>query len=132
MYFMTTTMATVGYGDYNAAKYPEYDPGDNMLLMMCIQFLSIFTFTIIKDSMLSLVFDIKLSDVVADIIGNAQDFIHELDNIMKRQFDNKRNENRTGVRMRLDDKYYEAAMTAIDTQARHSCYDVFYKEPFYM
>jgi len=33
--------------------------------------------------------------------------------------------------MRLDDKYYNAAMTAIEAQTRHACYDVFIKEPFY-
>ena len=57
-------MTTIGYGDYSAAKYPDYDSGDNMLMIMCIQFLAIFTFTIIKDSMLSLIFDVKLEAVV--------------------------------------------------------------------
>ena len=53
-------MTTVGYGDINAAKYPDYESPTNMLLLMLIQLFAIFTFTIIKDRIFSLYFDISL------------------------------------------------------------------------
>ena len=49
MYFMTTTMTTIGYGDLNAAKYPKYDSPDNMLMIFFLQFIAIFTFSLIQD-----------------------------------------------------------------------------------
>ena len=64
VYFMTTTMTTIGYGDYSAVKRPEYDSADNMELISFIQFTAIFTFTLIQASMLSLVFDISMSTVL--------------------------------------------------------------------
>ena len=59
-YFMTTTMTTIGYGDYNAAKYPDYGLADNMTLIALLLFFSIFTFSLIQDRLLSIVFDVKL------------------------------------------------------------------------
>ena len=49
MYFMTTTMTTIGYGDISAAKYPVVDIGyyDNMALIFFLQFIAILTFSLI-------------------------------------------------------------------------------------
>ena len=47
MYFMTTTMTTIGYGDLRAAKYPDYQSPDNMLMIFFLQFIAIFTFSLI-------------------------------------------------------------------------------------
>ena len=64
IYFMTTTMTTLGYGDFNAVKRPEYDSADNMELISFIQFTAIFTFTLIQAYMLALVFDVSMSTVL--------------------------------------------------------------------
>lgn len=68
IYFMTQTMTTVGYGDINAAKYPDYESPTNMLLLMLIQLFAIFTFTIIKDRIFSLYFDISLDEVIQNAV----------------------------------------------------------------
>ena len=47
MYFMTTTMTTIGYGDYNAQKYPDYPEPDNMALIFFLQVMAIGTFSLI-------------------------------------------------------------------------------------
>ena len=65
---MTQTMTTVGYGDINAAKYPDYESPTNMLLLMLIQLFAIFTFTIIKDRIFSLYFDISLDEVIQNAV----------------------------------------------------------------
>jgi len=54
LYFMTTTTTTIGYGDFNAAKYPDYKSGDNMLLIALLQVFAIFTFTLIRVKLFSL------------------------------------------------------------------------------
>ena len=68
-------MTTVGYGDFNAAKYPDYDSPNNMLLIMFIQLMAIFTFTLIKDKIFSLYFDIDLLDVIKDGVHEAEMFV---------------------------------------------------------
>ena len=49
MYFMTTTMTTIGYGDFSAKQYhsDDYKAGDNMLLIFFLQFFAILTFSLI-------------------------------------------------------------------------------------
>jgi hypothetical protein len=54
LYFMTTTTTTIGYGEFNAAKYPDFESGDNMLLISLLQVLAIFTFTLIRVKLFSL------------------------------------------------------------------------------
>lgn len=54
MYFMTTTMTTIGYGDVSAQKYPDYSSADNMLLIFFIQFIAIGTFSLIQDRLFSI------------------------------------------------------------------------------
>jgi len=64
---MTTTMTTVGYGDIKAAQkfYIGYDNFDSMVLISFIQFLAIFTFTLIKERLFSLQFDVKLQETIS-------------------------------------------------------------------
>ena len=83
LYFVTTTMTTIGYGEFNAAKHPDYETADNMILVAFIMFFSIFTFTLIKDSIFSLHFDVTLNEVLKDLDIEAQGFLQQLDKIMK-------------------------------------------------
>lgn len=87
---MTTTMTTVGYGDFNAAKAPDFESPSNMTLLWGIQFVAIFTFTLIQDRIFSLQFDVKLNSLVNAARDEATIFLHEVDMGMKRQFDHKR------------------------------------------
>ena len=60
-------MTTIGYGVFNASKYPEYEDADHMGLVAFIMFFSIFTFTLIKDSIFSLHYDTTLNEVLRDL-----------------------------------------------------------------
>ena len=66
LYFVTTTMTTIGYGEFNAAKYPTYESADHMGLVAFIMFFSIFTFTLIQNSLFSMHFDVKLNEVLKE------------------------------------------------------------------
>ena len=68
MYFMTTTMTTIGFGEYNAAKYPYYSESDNMSLICFLQIIAIFTFSLIQDRLFSIESDLKLSEVVTTAV----------------------------------------------------------------
>ena len=81
LYFVTTTMTTIGYGEFNAAKFPEYDSADHMGLVAFIMFFSIFTFTLIQNSLFSLHYDIKLNEVLKEQDLEAQAFLQKLDKI---------------------------------------------------
>ena len=79
---MTSTMTTVGYGDFSAAKSPftavtedDYDSPSNMVMIMFIQLLAIFTFTIIKDKIFSLSFDVKLDDLLVATATEAGEVV---------------------------------------------------------
>ena len=86
-YFMTTTMTTIGYGEFNAAKYPEYESSDNMTLIYFIMFTSIFTFTLIQDTLFSLHFDVKITQFLKQQETEAYGFLQSVDLVMKRQWD---------------------------------------------
>ena len=59
-------MTTIGYGEFNAAKYPEYESADHMGLVALIMFFSIFTFTLIQNSLFSMHFDVKLKEILKE------------------------------------------------------------------
>ena len=61
---MTTTMTTIGYGDFSAAKFDTDEKGSNMILVSLLEFASIFTFTLIVDMLFSLRFDTSLSETL--------------------------------------------------------------------
>ena len=46
---MTTTMTTIGYGDFSAAQFykDDYNKPDNMALILFLQVMAIFTFSLI-------------------------------------------------------------------------------------
>ena len=83
-------MTTIGYGDYNAAKRPKYLYTDNMTLVMLIQFIGIFTFTLIKDRIFSLKLDIQLSAVLSELEMNTQLFLQRIDKVMRVQWEHKK------------------------------------------
>ena len=59
---MTTTTTTVGYGDFNAAKIPDYQSADNMAMISFLQFMAIFSFTLIRDKIFAVQFDVSLQE----------------------------------------------------------------------
>ena len=48
IYFISTTMTSVGYGDINAWTYQ-----DSMLIVYCTQFFGILGFALVKDQVFS-------------------------------------------------------------------------------
>ena len=92
LYFMTTTMTTVGYGDFRAAQtyYIGYEKIWNMLLISCIQFMAIFTFTLIKERLFSLQFDVNLQQVLSKTEKEAQMFIYQVDCTMRNIYENQK------------------------------------------
>ena len=68
-YFMTTTMTTIGYGDFSAYQFSkdDYNSPDNMALICFLQVMAIFTFSLIQDRLFSLHVDIKMKDVISKV-----------------------------------------------------------------
>lgn len=64
---MTTTMTTVGYGDFKAAQayYSDYESSDQMVMISFIQFLAILIFSLITDRLFSLEFDTSIDQVLS-------------------------------------------------------------------
>ena len=52
--------------------------------------MAIFTFSLIQDRLFSLHFDIKVKDVIAKNIAETEYFTQQLDQVQKRQYDNKK------------------------------------------
>jgi len=90
VYFMMSTMMTVGYGDISAAKYPQYSSPDNMALLFFLLFMSIFTFSLIRQRLFSLQFDIKLNEYVSKIVQGTQLFLNDIDRILGKINESKR------------------------------------------
>lgn len=84
-YFMTTTMTTIGYGDFSAYQFSkdDYNSPDNMALICFLQVMAIFTFSLIQDRLFSLQFDIKMKDVISKVNEETQEFVQKLDRVMK-------------------------------------------------
>ena len=58
-----------------------------MILISCIQFLAIFTFTLIKERLFSLQFDVRIEQVLKRKEIEAEMFIYQIDSTMKNIFD---------------------------------------------
>ena len=86
---MATTMTTIGYGDYSAAKYPDYDSPDNMCLIFFLQFIAIFTFSLIQDKLFSLHLDVKLNKKVEDAIRETEYYLNQIDIVLRRSWESK-------------------------------------------
>lgn len=90
MYFMTTTMTTIGYGDYGAVMYPETTEPDNMALIFFLQFIAIFTFSLIQDRLFSIVVDVNLEQVISAAVSETEIWLNEMDLVMRRDWENKK------------------------------------------
>ena len=132
LYFMTTTMTTIGFGDFSAAKYPDYDSSDNMTLIFFILFASIFTFTLIQDLLFSLHFDVKLNEYIKKYESEAFDFLSAVDLVMKRQWDSHHEHHGDGkYRMTIPENLWADFLEYTEINARHSCFDSFANHTFY-
>jgi len=61
-----------------------------MLLIMFIQLMAIFTFTLIKDKIFSLYYDIELLEVIKDAVNESEMFVQAIDLVMLNQFKGKK------------------------------------------
>ena len=59
LYFIVTTVTTVGYGDYSATNTSE------RLFLIMLEFLGISVFSIIMGNITSLKSDTKISDIIS-------------------------------------------------------------------
>mmetsp|Transcript_1162 Transcript_1162/g.1535 ORF Transcript_1162/g.1535 Transcript_1162/m.1535 type:complete len:147 (+) Transcript_1162:167-607(+) len=135
MYQMTTTMTTIGYGDMNAAKVPEYENSDNMTLIFFLQFIAIFTFSLIQDRLFSLHFDVTLQQEVGKMTSEMTIFMNEIDIILRRSWEKRRKNTPKGrsipERVVLDQEVWDSVIMTVETSVRHSCYEAFIEQPFY-
>ena len=105
-----------------------------MVLISCIQFMAIFTFTLIKDRLFSLKFDVKIDHVLAKSSQEAEMFIYNIDCTIKNIYDvrNKLGQLKPGeLRERFDLDTWNDFMNVIEFQQRQSCFEAFMSEPFY-
>lgn len=79
MYFMTTTMTTVGYGDYNAQKNGLSTR--NMEVIMLIQFFAMLSFALIKETIFSLKTNSTVQSEVAQMNVTATEFLNQIDRL---------------------------------------------------
>lgn len=57
---------------------------------MFIQLMAIFTFTLIKDKIFSLYYDIELLEVIKDAVNESEMFVQAIDLVMLNQFKGKK------------------------------------------
>ena len=126
---MTTTMTTIGYGDYHAAQHPYYSHGDNMTLIFFLLFFAIFTFSLIQDRLLSIVFDVNLQTVVNNTVSATEIWLNEMDLVLRRAWENKKKNLPKHASMpdrsTLDEKVWKDVICTIETHTRHSCFVAF-------
>ena len=70
IYYVTTTMTTVGYGDYYAKRYIL-----DMIMIMSIQFLAMLTFSNQKESVFSLKSYATINDYVDEATSTTNQFL---------------------------------------------------------
>ena len=119
IYFMTTTTTTIGYGDFNADKSNE--KSTNMTVIMMLQLLAIFSFTLIRDKIFSLQFDVKLSEIIQSKREEVELFLFDIDLAMKRQSEILVNLGR----VQLPDQIYEDSINSIETMVKFSPFEDF-------
>ena len=52
-----------------------------MALILFLQLMAIFTFSLIQDRLFSLQFDLKLKEVISSAVGETEQFIQSLDKV---------------------------------------------------
>lgn len=135
MYFMSATMTTIGYGEINAAKYPDYSESDNMMLICFLQFVAILTFSLIQYRLFQIESDESLSDAINKAVSETQNWLNDLDVVIRRAWEDKKKSLPKNAiileRKTLDDKVWYDTIYSIESYVHHSCFDAFIKKPFY-
>ena len=83
-------MTTIGYGDIVAAKYPDYPNGDNMALVFFLEFMAIFTFSLIQNKLFSIQYDVKLKEIVGKAVAETEVFLSDIDRVLKKMWEKDR------------------------------------------
>lgn len=128
-------MTTIGYGDFNAVNLPDYDGADNMALIFFLQFIAIFTFSLIQDRLFSIVFDVKLNKIVSEALYETEIWLNEMDLVLRRAYENKKKnlpkDAKLPDRRLFDDQVWQDVIASIETTVMYSCYEAFVKHSFY-
>ena len=78
LYFMTTTMTAVGYGDKSG-----FGTDYTMLYIMLIQFAGILCFSLIKFNVFNTVSEVTVNDLVTQIGEEMKEYLNNLNRIRK-------------------------------------------------
>ena len=108
IYFMTTTMTTVGFGDNKGMNESE------RIFLSIIMFFGLAMFTIIVNQVMSIRKVLKVEDLVAASNDNIIDYIYNLS--MRR------------TTISLHGEIYQASMQAIEENLRYSTKETFKSE----
>lgn len=122
---MTTTTTTVGYGDFNADK--SNNNPSNMMVIMMLQLFAIFSFTLIRDKIFSIQYDVNLEEVIKKREEDVELYLFNIDRVMKRQSEYLSNLKRK----RLEDSFFEDSINSISTSIRYSPNEDFHEKHFY-
>ena len=84
LYFISTTMTSVGYGDINAWTYE-----DSMVVVYCTQFFGILGFALVKDQVFSAKSTAKIDDIVKAVSDDMEDALFRIDKIREGDLPNQ-------------------------------------------
>ena len=76
IYFISTTMTSVGYGDINAWTYQ-----DSMMIVYCTQFFGILGFALVKDQVFSAKRVAKIDEIVKQTMDVMEDALFRIDRL---------------------------------------------------
>ena len=103
VYFITTTMTSVGYGDYNA-----FNSGSQILsqsIMIATMFSGILGFAIVKDQVFSAIKQPNINDIVKQTKDDVEDTLFQIDQLNQDE---------------LTEKMYEESILYMSTIVRFS------------
>ena len=106
-----------------------------MTLICFLQIIAILTFSLIRQRLFSLHFDVELKKVVANAVSGTQDFLNDIDCILGKITEHKKKTLKKGApppeRISLDESIWHDVLNTVEISVRHSCFNAFVKEPFY-
>lgn len=116
IYYVATTMTTVGYGDYYAPNANLVSAPREMIFVMALQFLGILVFSLVSNQVMSTEKVVNVEELISDKVDDLEMWLFNVD----RQCEEK-----------LPDDIYDSAIEFVKTSIRFSARELFHEYPYY-